>query len=90
MYECARRMIGGSKELRCRYVFWDANGEIRSPKDRDLARCGEFEQIYRTLPTIEIQFFENGMTPLDPLIIDRVVHLIWGSRIRSLISGLIA
>ncbi len=60
--------------VECRYVFWDAKGRIRSPKDRDLAP-GEFESIYRTLPTIEY-IFQNGMSPMDPLIMDRVVQVI--------------
>jgi uncharacterized protein YjbI with pentapeptide repeats len=60
--------------VECKYVFWDAKGEIRSPKDRDLAP-GEFEQLYRMLPTIEY-IFRNGMTPLDLLIMDRVVQAI--------------
>ncbi len=62
------------EDVECRYVFWDAKGKIRSPKDRDLAP-GEFERLYRTLPTIEY-VFRNGMTPLDPLIMDRVVQAI--------------
>lgn len=60
--------------VKCRYVFWDADGEIRSPKGRDLAP-GEFERLYRALPTIEY-IFQNGMTPMDPLIMDRVVQAI--------------
>ncbi len=60
--------------VECKYVFWDAKGEIRSPRDRDLAP-GEFERLYRTLPTIEY-IFQNGMTPMDPLIMDRVVEAI--------------
>jgi uncharacterized protein YjbI with pentapeptide repeats len=62
------------KDVECSYVFWDVDGEIRSPEDRDLAP-GEFEQLYRTLPTIEY-IFQNGMTTLDPLIMDRVVRAI--------------
>jgi len=61
-------------DVECRYVFWDAKGEIRSPKDRDLAPA-EFEQIYKALPTIEY-VFQNGMTPMDLLIMDRVVQAI--------------
>jgi hypothetical protein len=62
------------KDVTCRYIFWDFNGEIRTPKDRDLA-LGEFEQLYRSLPTIEY-VFQNGMSPMDPLIMDRVVQAI--------------
>jgi hypothetical protein len=62
------------KNIKCKYVYWDKNGKQRSPKDRDL-RSGEFERIYASLPTIEY-IFENGMTPIDPLIMDRVVRAI--------------
>ncbi len=60
--------------IECRYVFWDVKSRIRSPQDRDLAP-GEFERLYRTLPTIEY-IFQNGMSPMDPLIMDRVVEAI--------------
>jgi hypothetical protein len=33
--------------VECQYVFWDADGKIRSPTDRNFAP-GEFEQLYRT------------------------------------------
>lgn len=62
------------KGVQCKYVYWDARGKIRSPENRDLAP-GEFERLYRTLPTIEY-IFQNGMSPMDPLIMDRVVEAI--------------
>ena len=62
------------KDVECKYVYWDWFGEQRSPKDRDL-EPGEFERLYASLPTIEY-IFENGMTPIDPLIMDRVVQAI--------------
>lgn len=62
------------KDIKCSYVYWDEGGTQRSPKDRDL-EPGEFERLYATLPTIEY-VFENGMAPLDPLIMDRVVQAI--------------
>lgn len=62
------------KGVECRYVYWDAKCKQRSPKDRDL-KPGEFEQLYASLPTIEY-IFENGMSPIDPLIMDRVVQAI--------------
>lgn len=62
------------KNVKCKYVYWDIEGEIRTPKDRDL-RPGEFEKLYAQLPTIEY-IFDNGMTPIDPLIMDRVVQAI--------------
>jgi hypothetical protein len=62
------------KDVKCKYVYWDWTDRNRSPKDRDLAP-GEFERLYQTLPTIEY-VFENGMTPMDPLIMDRVVQAV--------------
>jgi len=60
------------KDVKCDYIFWDREGKQRSPKDRDL-EPGEFERLYASLPTIEY-VFEHGMSPLDPLIMDRVVQ----------------
>ena len=60
--------------IKCRYMFLDWEGKERSPRDRDL-EPGEFERIYAQLPTIEY-VFEQGMTPLDPLVMDRVVQAI--------------
>jgi len=62
------------KDVKCQCVYWDAEGKERSPKDRDL-EPGEFERLYASLPTIEY-IFENGMSPIDPLIMDRVVQAI--------------
>jgi len=62
------------KDVECKYVYWDWLGEQRSPKERDL-EPGEFERLYASLPTIEY-IFENGMSPIDPLIMDRVVQAI--------------
>ena len=60
--------------IKCKYVFWDPTGDERSPKDRDL-EPGEFERLHAQLPTIEY-VFENGMTPLDSLVMDSVVRAI--------------
>jgi len=62
------------KDVKCEYVYWDEHGKKRSPKDRDL-ESGEFERLYAALPTIEY-VFENGISPIDPLIMDRVVQAI--------------
>ncbi|MBA7712209.1 hypothetical protein ES703_121180 [subsurface metagenome] len=40
---------------------------------------GEFERLYAALPTIEY-IFEKGMTPIDPLIMDRVVKALQEKR----------
>jgi hypothetical protein len=55
-------------------VYWDSEGKNRTPKDRNF-RPGEFEELYKSLPTFEY-YFEQGFTPLDPLIMDRVVQAI--------------
>ena len=60
--------------IRCDYVYWDEAGEERTPPDRNF-RPGEFEELYKQLPTFEY-IFEQGFSPLDPLIMDRVVQAI--------------
>lgn len=72
--------------VKCDFVFWDEDGyfqpdvkqkwelEHRVPKHRDF-QPGEFEELYRQLPTFEY-YFEQGLTPLDPLIMDQVVQAI--------------
>ncbi len=73
LYNTAREnwIIDG---IRCDYVYWDEAGEQRTPPDRDF-RPGEFEELHKQLPTFEY-IFEQGFTPLDPLIMDRVVQAI--------------
>jgi hypothetical protein len=61
-------------DIRCEYVYWDEAGEVRTPPDRDF-RPGEFEELYKQLPTFEY-VFAQGFTPLDPLIMNRVVQAI--------------
>ena len=60
--------------IKCDYVYFDAEREERIPKDRDF-EPGEFEELYRYLPTIDY-YFENGFTPLDAVIMDKVVQAI--------------
>ena len=60
--------------IRCDYLFWDKEGKIRTPK-RGNFKPGEFERLYTSLPTIDY-FFENEMTPLDIVVMDRVVDSI--------------
>jgi uncharacterized protein YjbI with pentapeptide repeats len=60
--------------IRCDYVYWDEAGEVRTPPARDF-RPGEFEELYKQLPSFEY-VFAQGFTPLDPLIMDRVVQAI--------------
>ncbi|MCF7958194.1 MAG: ankyrin repeat domain-containing protein [Phycisphaerae bacterium] len=60
--------------VKCQYVYFDEAGNQRTPPDRDF-EPGEFEELYKALPTIEY-VFNNGMSPVDPLIMDRVVQAI--------------
>lgn len=73
------------KGIVCEYVYWDDNPRFESddrekeweathrmPKDRDF-RPGEFEDLYRSLPTFEY-YFEHGFTPLDAVVMDQVVQ----------------
>lgn len=74
------RLFGTSRDdwivagVKCRYVYLDCAGRHRLPKDRDL-EPGEFERLYKTLPTVEY-VFEDGISPIDPLIMDRLVKCI--------------
>jgi hypothetical protein len=73
----------------CDYVFWDHKPyfsdeekeqekqwelEHRTPKDRDF-RSGEFEELYKQLPMFDY-YFEHGFTPIDTIVIDKVVQAI--------------
>jgi uncharacterized protein YjbI with pentapeptide repeats len=60
--------------IKCDYVYFDFDGKERTPKDRNF-RPGEFEELYKQLPTIEY-YFENGFTPIDAIVIDKVVQAI--------------
>jgi len=57
-----------------RLCFLGLGRKKRTPKDRDF-RPGEFEELYKQLPTIEY-YFENGFTPIDAIVIDKVVQAI--------------
>ncbi len=60
--------------IRCKYVYWDEAGEVRTPPDYNF-RPGEFEELYKQLPSFEYVFAQS-FTPLHPLIMDRVVQVI--------------
>lgn len=60
--------------VKCNHVYWEEKGIYSVPKDRNF-NPGEFEELYKSLPTFEY-YFEQGFTPLDPLIMDRVVQAI--------------
>ena len=56
--------------VECEYVFFDAEGNTRQPTNRAF-QPGEFERLYRSIPTIEI-VFEQGMNLFDPLLLSVV------------------
>ena len=60
--------------VRCEYAYWDGSGNRRTPVDRNY-KPGEFEMLYRQLPTIEY-LFQGGFTPLKGVMMDRVVKVI--------------
>jgi uncharacterized protein YjbI with pentapeptide repeats len=60
--------------VKCKYAYWDGHGNHRTPADRDY-KPGEFEILYRQSPTIEYPF-KDGFTPVQAVIIDRVVNVI--------------
>jgi uncharacterized protein YjbI with pentapeptide repeats len=60
------------KGIKCDHVFWDVEGKERCPTKGEFLP-GEFERVYEHLPTFQY-FFEKGMSPLDALIMDRVVE----------------
>ena len=68
---CHNWLIDG---IKCDYIFFDPDAKKRTPKDRDF-RPGEFEELYRSLPTIDY-YFEKGFTPIDAVIMDKVVQAI--------------
>jgi len=61
-------------DIKCDYVYWDYRKEIRTPKDHYF-RAGEFEELYKQLPTIDY-YFEKGFTPIDAVLMDQVVQAI--------------
>lgn len=58
--------------IQCDYIFCDPEGRIPFPKNRDF-RPGEFERLFRQLPTIEY-VLEHGFASLDAFIMDQVVQ----------------
>lgn len=61
-------------EITCDYVYFDELGKERTPADRDF-RPGEFEEIYKQLPTFAY-YFEQGFTALDAVVMSRIVEAI--------------
>jgi len=57
--------------IACNYVYWDNENKERTPKSRSF-HPGEFEELYKSLPTITYYFSDN-FTPITLLIMDKVV-----------------
>lgn len=65
------------KGIRCEYIYFDPypyDKKSRIPKGRNF-RPGEFEKLYKQLPTVEY-YFEHGFTPIDTIIMDKVIQAI--------------
>jgi hypothetical protein len=60
--------------IRCDYILSGQEGKIPFPKDRNF-RPGEFERLFKQLPTIEY-VFDVQFSPLDAIIMDQVFHAI--------------
>jgi len=60
--------------IKCDYIYFDSERKDRIPTDRDF-RPGEFEELYRSLPTFEY-YFDKGFTPIDAVIMDEEVQSI--------------
>jgi uncharacterized protein YjbI with pentapeptide repeats len=70
LYQCAlnRWIIA---DIECDYIYFDKESLKKHPSDR-LFNKGEFEEIHKTLPTIEY-YFEQGFTIIDQLLIDKII-----------------
>jgi uncharacterized protein YjbI with pentapeptide repeats len=68
---CDNWIIDG---IKCDYIYLDEEGKESTPKDSDF-RPSEFEELYKSLPTIDY-YFEDGFTPIDAVIMDKVVQAI--------------
>jgi uncharacterized protein YjbI with pentapeptide repeats len=60
--------------IKCEFIFWDNEWKKRTPEN-NIFQPGQFEDLYKQLPTIEF-VFEQGLTPIDAFIMDRVVQAI--------------
>lgn len=59
----------------CDFVFWTAESRKKMPNGR-MFRGGEFETLYRQLPTIRFDLGRNGAAPIAAVIMDHVVKTI--------------
>lgn len=71
LYQCAlgKWIISG---IKCNSIYFDKDFSKKFPNGRNFS-LGEFEEIYKTLPTIEY-YFERGFSLVDQVLIDKVVR----------------
>ena len=62
------------ERVQCKYIYLDVSKENRCPKDRNF-KPGEFERLYRSIPTIEF-IFDKGMKWIDALVLDWITNKI--------------
>jgi hypothetical protein len=73
-------LYGSSREnwtihgIKCDYIYFDPRCMVCTPEGR-LFMPGEFEDLYKQLPTFEY-YFEHGFSPVDAVIMDKVVQAI--------------
>lgn len=60
------------ENINCDYVYLDQDGKVREP-DNGFYDSGEFEKLYRYVPTIKHVFIDE-FTYIDILIMDKVVQ----------------
>ena len=66
------RLHWGIKGVKCEYVFFDRQKRRRIPIHNNF-KIGEFERLYRSIPTVEI-VFKEGIKPWDPIILEYVAY----------------
>lgn len=57
--------------IKCNFIYLDKEGKTRFPKNRDFMP-GEFEELYKSLPTVEY-IFERGFTIIDMVLMNQVI-----------------
>lgn len=60
--------------IKCDYVYWDNSGKTRTPL-KGKYKPGEFEILYRQLPTIEF-VFKNSFSPINLFLMNQAIKTI--------------
>lgn len=58
--------------INCEYIFFDLKNQKRIPQDKNFEK-GEFEKLYKHLPTIKY-YFKDGFTPVDMILINKIAQ----------------